>query len=138
MAIRIHITPGSPAPIYVQIIDCVRTAVVTGDAAEGDALPSVRSLAAKLVVNANTVAKAYAELCRDGIAVSARGRGVFIAAPPVPLAKAERLRRLRPGMSSLLREAVLLGVDLPTFLSEVERQWPATTTGTHDKKAQCK
>ncbi len=54
--LRLHTTPGSPQPIYRQLVEQVRSAILRGDLTPGDPLPSVRSVAEDLVVNANTVA----------------------------------------------------------------------------------
>ncbi|MCA9219843.1 MAG: GntR family transcriptional regulator, partial [Planctomycetales bacterium] len=64
--IEFKITPGGNRPIYQQVVDQVRAAIVSGELSIGDPLPSVRGLAQQLVVNHNTVAKAFAELVRDG------------------------------------------------------------------------
>jgi GntR family transcriptional regulator len=63
-AFHVNITTGSGTPIYRQIVEQVRLAVATGALGPGEALPSVRSLAERLLINFNTVAKAYAELVR--------------------------------------------------------------------------
>ena len=67
MAVDFQISIGSTVPIYRQIIDGVRRGVTNGELAVGDQLPSVRALAERLVVNHNTVAKAYQALVRDGV-----------------------------------------------------------------------
>ena len=67
-------------PIYQQIVDEVRRAVVTGSLVPGEPLPSVRVLAADLKVNPNTVQQAYRELERAGVAFTRRGQGTFVAA----------------------------------------------------------
>ena len=103
------ISPGSPSPIFKQIVDQFRLAVATGRLAEGDPLPSVRVLAERLVVNPNTVAKAYAELARDGTIDTQAGRGVFVGRRRQPYTKAERLHRLRPHVDALVTEGLLLG-----------------------------
>ena len=84
------VSPGGNRPIYQQIIDQVRKAVSAGDLSVGDGLPGVRSLAQQLVINHNTVAKAYAELVRDGTLTSQHGRGVFIAERRTVYSAAER------------------------------------------------
>jgi GntR family transcriptional regulator len=104
----IHVTTGAGAPIYRQIVDQVRLAVATGTLSPGDALPSVRSLAEQLVVNANTVVKAYAELVRDGVLESQQGMGFFVAQKRQIYSRAERLRRLRNAVDSFIHEAVFL------------------------------
>jgi GntR family transcriptional regulator len=105
----IQITTGSGTPIYRQIVDQVRLGVATGALAPGDALPSVRSLADRLVVNPNTVARAYADLVRDGVLDSHQGRGVFVASTKRQVySRAERLRRLDQAVEALVHEAVFL------------------------------
>ena len=77
MNLNIVINTGSATPIYKQITDQVRLAVATGKLAVGDQLSSVRALAEELVVNPNTVARAYTDLAREGLIESRAGRGVF-------------------------------------------------------------
>lgn len=110
MPLRIHVTTGSSEPIYRQVVEQVRLAVATGKAVAGDALPSVRALAEELVVNPNTIAKAYSELIRDGVIESRAGRGVFIALRQAAPNRAERARRVEKSLAAFLHEAVCLGM----------------------------
>ena len=104
-----NITTGAGTPIYRQIGDQVRLAVATGALAPGDAMPSVRSLAERLVVNANTVARAYADLVRDGVLESQQGLGFFVASKKRQVySRAERLRRLHQALDAFVHEAVFL------------------------------
>lgn len=112
MAFDLRISTGSSIPIFRQIIDQVRLGVATGRLREGDCLPSVRALAEQLVVNPNTVAKAYGELARDGTIATHQGKGVFISARRSVYTLAERQRRLEPAVQNLVREAIALGFDL--------------------------
>lgn len=105
---NIRITTGSGTPIYRQIVDQVRLAVATGALSSGDAVPSVRGLAERLVINFNTVAKAYGELVRDGVLESLQSKGFFVAEKRQIYSKAERLRRLRQALDAFIREAVFL------------------------------
>ena len=105
---QLNITTGAGTPIYRQIVDQVRLAVVTGDLPAGQAMPSVRGVAERHVVNANTVAKAYAELVRDGVLESHHGKGFFVAEKRQVYSRAERLRRLRQALDAFVREAVFL------------------------------
>ena len=107
-AFHINVTTGAGTPIYRQIIDQVRLGVATGALLPGQAMPSVRSLAERLVVNANTVVKAYAELVRDGVLESQQGMGFFVAEKRQIYSKAERLRRLRLAVDDFIHEAVFL------------------------------
>jgi GntR family transcriptional regulator len=105
----ITVTTGSGTPIYRQIVDQVRLAVATGALSPGDALPSVRSLAEQLVINFNTVARAYGELVRDGVLDSQQGRGVFVANTRRQVySRAERRRRLQQALDTFVHEAVFL------------------------------
>ena len=108
---QIRVIPGSHAAIYRQIADQIRRAVVSGQLAVGDPLPSVRQLAKELVVNPNTVAKAYAELVRDGVLETQAGRGAFVAKRRDVFTKTERLRRLDAALDTLISEALTLGFD---------------------------
>jgi GntR family transcriptional regulator len=76
---NVAINTADPRPIYQQIMDEIRRAVVLGTLRSGDALPSLRQLASDLRVNPNTVAQAYRELERDGVVYVRRGQGTFIA-----------------------------------------------------------
>ena len=105
---QVNVTTGSGTPIYRQIIDQVRLGVATGALRPGQAMPSVRSLAERLVVNANTVVKAYAELVRDGVLEAQQGMGFFVAEKRQIYSKAERLRRLRLAVDDFIHEAVFL------------------------------
>jgi GntR family transcriptional regulator len=105
---NIRITTGSGTPIYRQIVDQVRLAVAMGALSPGDAVPSVRGLAERLVINFNTVAKAYGELVRDGVLESLQSKGFFVAEKRQVYSKAERLRRLRQALDAFIREAVFL------------------------------
>jgi GntR family transcriptional regulator len=107
-AFQVNITTGAGTPIYRQIVDQVRLAVATGTLPAGHAMPSVRSLAERLVVNPNTVVKAYGELVRDGVLESQQGLGFFVAQKRQVYSKAERLRRLRHAVDAFIHEAVFL------------------------------
>ncbi len=76
--INLNINTGSNTPIYKQITDQVRLAVASGKLAVDDPLPSIRALAERLVINPNTVARAYTDLAREGLIESRSGRGVFV------------------------------------------------------------
>lgn len=108
MAVTFHINTGSNTPIYRQITDQVRLGVTTGRLAVGDQLPSVRALAEELVVNPNTVARAYGDLLREGLLESRAGRGVFITRKRKIYSRAEGWRRLEPLLSALVGEAMIL------------------------------
>ena len=123
MSIRFDIQPGTKSPIYRQIVDRVRLAVSTGEAEAGEALPSVRALAEQLVVNPNTVAKAYAELGREGFVETRPGKGVFVAQRREVLSKSERRRRLQEALLAFLREATCEGFGADEIRAELEAEF---------------
>ncbi len=131
---HIHVTTGAGAPIYRQIVEQVRLAVATGTLAPGEVLPSVRSLAEQLVINFNTVAKAYAELVREGVLESLQGKGFFVAPKRQIYSRAERLRRLRNALDNFIHEAVFLDFsaeDIRTAVDEklAELDWQDKPVG---------
>src|SRR5512134_1636353 len=71
--------PSLGVPIYLQLVEQVKHAIETGALKAGDQLPSIRPLAEELVINANTVAKAYRELEREGVVELKQGAGAFVA-----------------------------------------------------------
>ena len=108
MAVTFNINTGSNTPIYKQITDQVRLGGASGRLAVGDQLPSVRALAEDLVVNPNTVARAYADLISEGLLESRAGRGVFITQKRKIYSRAEGWRRLEPMLNALIGEAMIL------------------------------
>jgi len=86
------INPKSALPIYRQIIHQIRRCVAAGLLAPGDQLPSVRELAARLLVNPNTVARVYRDLERDGLLETRRGQGTYISAEAAAMAESDRRR----------------------------------------------
>jgi GntR family transcriptional regulator len=108
MSLKIVISTGSTTPIYKQIADQVRLGVVNGKILLDDQLPSVRALAEQLVLNPNTVARAYAELGREGLIESRTGRGVFIIRKRRVFTREEGRRRLEPMLDGLIGEAMAM------------------------------
>ena len=84
------IDPDSGTPIYLQIIDELKTAVLSGRYRDGDRVLPVRELAVQLRVNPNTVAKAYRLMQDEGLLVSRPGGGTFIAVPEAFSLRRER------------------------------------------------
>ncbi len=111
-----------PTPLYAQIADRVRVAVATGDLVAGDALPSVRALAADLRVNPATVVQAYRELAQEGLVDMRQGSGSFIADVAPERRARERQATARRLVRELYAEAARLGVnadDLRRALDEI-------------------
>lgn len=121
--LRIQITTGGKVPIYRQIVDQIRAAVASGTLAVDDPLPSVRGLATELVVNPNTVAKAFNALLQDGLIESQQGRGYFVAQRREIYSKKERSRRLAEAVGPLVSEASALGMSEEEVIAEIKKQF---------------
>ena len=134
-AFRVTVTTGAGTPIYRQIVDQVRLAVATGALEPGESMPSVRSLADKLVINFNTVAKAYGELVRDGVLESLQGKGFFVAPRRQIYSRAERLRRLRQAADAFVREAVFLDFPAGEIRAAVDEKLAALDWGARNPGA---
>lgn len=135
MILDFTIQTGGHTPIYRQIVDQVRRAVAGGGVKPGDQLPSVRRLAEHLVINPNTVARAYGELIRDGVLEGRPGKGVFVAERRPVFAAAERKRRLDAALDALVAESLAIDcneTDLVTALKEKLNQ--LTTGKSHEQR----
>ncbi|MCE5230601.1 GntR family transcriptional regulator [bacterium] len=102
---QIHISTHDGVPIYLQILNQIKYLVASGRLAPGEQLPPVRRLAEQLVVNPNTVARAYRELETTGLIVTRRGAGVYVAEGGSPLNRQEQRRILAERIDQLLAEA---------------------------------
>jgi GntR family transcriptional regulator len=107
----VTIDPKDGTPIYVQLERGLRAAIATGRLRAGDQLPTVRQLAVDLRVNANTVARVYAELERAGVLETRRGVGSFVSATPAQAhPPREHDRRLRTFVTRVLADADAAGL----------------------------
>ncbi len=113
----------SPTPIYAQLDRSIRAAIATGELGSGAQLPTVRQLAVDLAVNANTVARVYAQLERDGVLETRRGVGTFVLeSPPPQAARAHRERELRELIRRFVGDAALLGFTLPELITQLRTE----------------
>lgn len=106
----IHISPNDGVPIYLQIVNQVKYLVAAGRLASGVELPAIRVLAERLMVNPNTVARAYRELEHAGVVTKRRTAGTYVSDAGSPLARRERLKILTERVDALLAEARQLGI----------------------------
>jgi GntR family transcriptional regulator len=133
MQLRISTTDG--LPIYVQIMNQVKYLVSAARLAPGEALPSVRKLAEQLVINPNTVARAYRELEGEGVLVTRRGAGVYVSDGGSPLARREQQKILHERIDVLLAEARQMDVD-DEALIDMLRQRSRAMNGRANLKSQ--
>ena len=102
---EIIISNASNKPIYEQITDQVKAAILAGELAEGEQLPSIRTLASSLRVSVITTKRAYADLEAAGFIETVQGKGSFVAGGNMELIREERMR----GVESLLMRAIADG-----------------------------
>jgi len=123
MTAPIFIDANDRTPIYAQLERGIRVAIATGRMRPGDQLPTVRQLAVDLRVNANTVAKVYLTLEREGVLVTRRGVGTFIAASVPKSAHAgQRERRLAAYIDRFLTDSAALGYSPGEAMKELARR----------------
>jgi GntR family transcriptional regulator len=117
----VSVDPQDRTPLYAQLDRALRAAIATGRLGVGDQLPTVRQLAVELSLNANTVARVYAELERAGILETRRGVGTFVTATP---AKAhppkQHERRLRTFVTRVLADAGTAGFTLDDLIEALQ------------------
>lgn len=118
MGIWIQIQPGSDKAVYTQIMDQISEAIARGQIRIGDKLPAVRKLAAELVINPNTVARAYTLLEQSGVVVTKKGSGTFISDPKLRHRDAADLNLLTERLDTIIARALTLGLS-PDEVSSV-------------------
>ncbi|WP_243392669.1 GntR family transcriptional regulator [Kinneretia aquatilis] len=121
----IQIATGDPRSITQQIVDAVRRQIAAGELAVGDQLPSVRGLAQQLMVNPNTVAKAYGELSSEGWLDARPGLGLYVATPRQRLSDSERERRLDDAVQRFVSDVIGLAFPAETLVARVSEELDA-------------
>jgi GntR family transcriptional regulator len=122
---HLHLRAADGAPIYEQIVQQIMTLVASGRLAPGEELPPIRTLAEQLMINPNTVARAYRELAARGVLTNRRTAGTYVADGSAKRARADRLDALHERVEALLAEARLLNVDLEELLELIRRRGQA-------------
>ena len=119
---RLHISLDDGVPIYLQIVNQIKYLVASGRLGQGDELPPIRVLAEQLLINPNTVARAYRELETAGILTKRRGAGTYVSDKGSPLARGERARILEGRVDALLVEAQQLDFDLDELTQLIKKR----------------
>jgi len=113
---QIHISANDGVPIYLQIVNQIKYLVAAGRLDPGDEIPPIRVLAGQLLVNPNTVARAYLELERAGVVSKRHGSGTYVSDAGSPLARRERVKILTERVDGLLVEAQHMNVELEEII----------------------
>ncbi len=111
----VNLDAADARPLYLQIMDEVKRALVVGSLRPEDPMPSVRELAAELVVNPRTVSQAYRELEREGVVYVRRGQGTFVARA----AHADRAKLARDVAKRALLDARRNGLDVEELVNTI-------------------
>jgi len=119
---QLHISTGDGVPIYLQIANQVKYLIASGRLEAGNEIPPIRILARQLLVNPNTVARAYLELEREGVVQKRHGSGTYISENGSPLARKERLKIISERVDALLAEARHLEVEPQELLQLIKER----------------
>ena len=111
--LEIIVSNSSASPIYEQIAQQIKDAILTGDLAEGELLPSIRTLANDLRISVITTKRAYAELEAAGFVNTVQGKGTFVSGGNIELLREEQLRNVEQLLSQAteLAKSAGAGVD---------------------------
>jgi GntR family transcriptional regulator len=114
--VKLHLSPSDGVPIYLQIVNQIKYLASAGRLKPGDELPAIRTLAENLLVNPNTVARAYRELEIAGIVEKRRTAGTYVADVGPRLARRERLKIIIQRLDALVAEARQMDVSLEELI----------------------
>jgi GntR family transcriptional regulator len=126
--VQIHISSSDGVAIYLQIVNQVKYLVASGRLSPGEELPPIRVLAARLLINPSTVARAYRELEAAGIVEKRRTAGTYVSDQGSPFARRERVKILAERVDALLAEARQMDVAFEDVLKLVEQRHAAMQT----------
>ena len=118
--VKIEIVTGDSRPMFKQIIDGIRMEIATGRLPQGCKLPSYRGLAMQLMINPNTVAKAYAELNAEGLVESRSGLGIFVAGTKQRISDEKRQQKLQIAIDYFINETISLNYSEKEMLNEIK------------------
>jgi len=136
--VQIHISSHDGVPIYLQIVNQVKYLVACGRMAAGEELPPIRTLAEQLLINPNTVARAYRELELAGVVAMRRTAGTYVSDTMSPLARRERLKIITQRVDALLTEARQMNIDRAALIELIqdrdETMQPAPAAASRNKE----
>ena len=114
--VKINILPQGTLAIYEQIINQLKNAIVTGELKAGEALPTIRSLAADLSVSVITTKRAYEELEKEGLIRSVAGKGFYVCEYNTDYLKEKQLMMFEKRLGEIIYEAKHAGLSQEEFL----------------------
>lgn len=117
MPLHVVLSNGSGVPIYQQIVDQTRAAILRGDVTEGELLPSIRGLARDLRISVITTTRAYNELAQLGYILNVPGKGSYVQPRDAELIREHLLRQVEGHLSDAVDAASQAGLDAPMLHS---------------------
>jgi GntR family transcriptional regulator len=132
--VQLHISPHDGVPIYLQIVNQVKYQVASGRLEPGEELPPIRALAEQLLVNPNTVARAYRELELAGVVIKRRTAGTYVSDSASPLARRQRLRIISDRVDALLAEARQMNIDIEDLIELIHKRDEAMQAATSSRE----
>src|SRR4051794_37227905 len=131
---QLHISAHDGVPIYLQIVNQVKYLVASGRLEPGEELPPIRTLAEQLLVNPNTVARAYRELELAGVVTKRRTAGTYVSDTSSPLARRQRLKIITERVDALLAEARQMNIDTEELIELVQERDELMQTASSGKE----
>jgi len=131
--VQLHISANDGLPIYLQIVNQVKYLVASGRLKPGEELTPIRVLAERLLVNHNTVARAYRELEAAGVVEKRRTAGTYVSDQGSPLARRERIKILTERIDALLAEARQMGVAFDDLMKLMQQRGAALQTDRNEE-----
>jgi DNA-binding transcriptional regulator YhcF (GntR family) len=132
--VQLHISSHDGVPIYLQIVNQVKYLVASGRLAPGEELPPIRTLAEQLLINPNTVARAYRELELAGVVTKRRTAGTYVSDTTSPLARRERLKIVTERIDALLAEARQMNIDTQALIELIQERDEAMQMASSSKE----
>ena len=117
---KIIISNSSPDPIYEQVSKQIKAQIISGELAEGDALPSIRKLAMELQISVITTKRAYEDLQKEGFIDTVSGKGCFVAMQNKELLREKKMKTVEDLLSDAVTEAKKLGISFKEIKEMLE------------------
>ena len=117
---KIIISNSSPDPIYEQVSKQIKAQIISGELAEGDALPSIRKLAMELQISVITTKRAYEDLQQEGFIDTVSGKGCFVAMQNNELLREKKMKTVEDLLSDAVSEAKKLGINFTEIKEMLE------------------
>lgn len=116
------LSPSDPEPLYKQITDQIKEAIVDGRLVENEPLPSVRTLADELKISSITIRRAYSDLESEGYIYTRQGLGTFVAKVNTENLKREKLEEIKYELKGIIRNAEKFGISVDDIVNLIQNE----------------